>query len=228
MSPKRHISRKKSRSPSYDKPPLPPASVKSKHVKRSSPVTSDSSNSLDNAPPPHHADDRGANRSYMYSSTKADSKLEKKRHSVKMKKSQKRPHSKTHKKKKKKKKARSVSSSPPVAPPVHRSLSTTPSPSPSTSVSSTSKKARNISSHMSDTSLFAELVRGKHFKKKKEDDEDVNGNPRSEHGDNKADEAGADAVNHDTDSSKFFAYVFAFPSPPPHPFAPLLHPFVSN
>lgn len=65
-------------------------------------------------------------------------------------------------------KARSSSLSPPVV----RSPLTPPSPSPSTS---SNKKSRNVSSHMSDTSLFAKLVRVKHFKKKEDEDKDING-----------------------------------------------------
>lgn len=186
LSPKRHVSRKKSRSVSYDKAPA----VNKKHAKRS-PIASDSSNS-----PNDHADESSSRHSY---SSKVSNKSDKKRHNIKMKKTQKRPHSKTHKKKKRKKKMRSVSPSPaPVASPP-----SPPTPPPSTSCN---KKARTVSSsHMNDTSLFAKLVRGKYSKTKKEEEEDVNGVAK---GDKNEDES---IANQDTDSSKFF-YIRLFPA----------------
>lgn len=177
LSPKRHVSRKKSRSPSYEKAPL------KKHLKQRSPVASESSNSFDEIQP----EESTSRHSY---SAKISNKSEKKRHPVKMKKSQKRPHSKSHKKKKKKKKMRSVTSSPvPVNSP-------TSPPTPSPSASTSSKKMRSISSNMNDTSLFAQLVRGKHFKNKKEEEEDINGVAKCEKNDE------ISVANQDTDSSK--------------------------
>ncbi len=89
-----------------------------------------------------------------------------------------------------------------MSPPPPRSPSMSPSPAPSTS---SSKKSRHISSNMSDTSLFAELVRGKHFKKKMEEEEDVNGLSKTEKPD-RVDEK--NILSQENDTSKYFYLVY--------------------